>query len=66
MDILFFLKNHMAILKVNFLCSNLKNQTYLVLKVLLCIKKSVLAINCSNSFLKLHGTPIENKSFFSL
>ena len=65
--ILFFLKkNHMAISKVNFLCRYLKNQTYLALKVLLCIKKSVLAINCSNSFFKLHGTPIENKSFFSL
>ena len=41
-----------------------KNQTYLALKVLLCIKKSVLAIICSNFFFKLHGTPIENMSFF--
>ena len=36
---------------------------YLALKVLLCIKKSVLAIICSNSFFKLHCTPIEHESF---
>ena len=40
-----------------------KNQTYLALKVLLCIKKSVLAIICSNSFLNCIVRQLKIKVF---
>ena len=40
-----------------------KNQTYLALKVLLCIKKSVLAIICSDSFLNCTVYQLKVRAF---